>query len=284
MRIREKRVYPMKQRHYNAGDIILKEGDPSDFAYKIVSGEVEVFTDFEGQTVILGVMKAGEFLGEMGIVDGQPRSASARARKKATLMIFERKEFLRLICKDSSSAYRMITRLCEQLRSISRRLAGSTGTMKPGDTAGGKASVREPQATSAYISSKSESTNFRFTVSTVSPQLGPHIPKEGITVTKLPFSVGRLLPRKGPELFMPIDLRLPDSRPFRLSRQHFALYQGQDGCGVLDLGSTLGTEINGEFLGRDFGKDFEYLKPGKNRIVAGGVDSPFAFTVLMEPV
>ena len=35
----------MKQAKYNAGDIIFKEGDPSDFVYKIVSGEVEVFME-----------------------------------------------------------------------------------------------------------------------------------------------------------------------------------------------------------------------------------------------
>ena len=52
----------MKRRTYNAGDIILKEGDPSDVVYKIVSGDVEVFKEQDGQTIVLGVMKEGEFL------------------------------------------------------------------------------------------------------------------------------------------------------------------------------------------------------------------------------
>ena len=70
----------MKKRAYNAGDIILREGDPSDVVYKIVSGDVEVFKEQDGQTIVLGVMKEGEFLGEMGVVDDEPRSASARAK------------------------------------------------------------------------------------------------------------------------------------------------------------------------------------------------------------
>jgi len=51
---------------------------------------------------------------------------------------------------------------------------------------------------------------------------------------------------------------------------------------VLDLGSTLGTEVNGEFLGHHFGKDFEYLEIGENAVTAGGVGSPFTFKVLLE--
>ncbi len=35
----------MKEQAYNAGDIILREGDPSDVVYKIVSGDVEVFNE-----------------------------------------------------------------------------------------------------------------------------------------------------------------------------------------------------------------------------------------------
>ena len=51
---------------------------------------------------------------------------------------------------------------------------------------------------------------------------------------------------------------------------------------VLDLRSTLGTEVNGEFLGEHFDKDFKYLNMGENTITAGGMESPFTFTVRLE--
>ena len=60
----------MEERMYNAGDVILEEGDPSDFAYRIVSGEVEVFTRLGDQITVLGPVKAGEFLGENRITAG----------------------------------------------------------------------------------------------------------------------------------------------------------------------------------------------------------------------
>ena len=86
------------------------------------------------------------------------------------------------------------------------------------------------------------------------------------------------------ESAMHIDLQIPDLRPFRLSRGHFALYENPDGYGVLDLGSALGTELNEDFLGYSFGKDFGYLKMGDNKVTAGGIDSPFTFKILMESV
>ena len=124
----------------------------------------------------------------------------------------------------------------------------------------------------------------RLTLFPISQQLIPHLPKEGIKVMKLPFTVGRLPIGNEPESAMHIDLKIPDNSPFRLSRRHFALYQNPDGYGVLDLGSALGTELNDDFLGHNFGKDFGYLKMGENTVTAGGIDSPFTFKIIMESV
>lgn len=272
----------MKQQDYIAGDIILKEGDPSDVVYKIVSGEVEIFKERDGQTIVLGVMKAGEFLGEMGVVDDEPRSASARAKNRVSVIIYEEGEFFRLISQDAKSAEQMILRLCERVRTLSRKLAEITVSIRRTDTMRAETPIGETQDLQAQARSKGESTLLRLTLFPLSQQLIPSLPKEGVSIMKLPFSVGRLPVGKEPEPVVPIDLLVSDSRPFRLSRQHFAFYQNPRGCGILDLGSALGTEVNGVFLGHDFGKDFEYLKLGENQITAGGVGSPFTFKVVME--
>jgi len=125
--------------------------------------------------------------------------------------------------------------------------------------------------------------DYRILLVPSSPRLTPVMPAEGIEIVKLPFSIGRSIKWKETAPTMNMDLIIPDKRPFRLSREHFALYHDQEGCGILDLGSTLGIQINGVFLGRHFGKDFEYLKPGENQVVAGGLDSPFVFKVLVKP-
>jgi pSer/pThr/pTyr-binding forkhead associated (FHA) protein len=110
----------------------------------------------------------------------------------------------------------------------------------------------------------------------------PGLSAKGIKIANMPFSVGRLplgnepLPRRS------IDLKIPDARPFRLSREHFAFYRRPQGVCVVDLGSTLGTQVNGEFLGHDFSKDFVYLRRGENKIFAGGSDSPFTFRAVVK--
>jgi len=275
----------MKQVKHTAGDIIFKEGDPSDFVYKIVSGEVEVFMEAGGKTVILGLMRAGEFIGEMGIVDDQPRSASARAKNQVSMIIYEENEFLRLISRDSESAEKLILRLCDRLRNVSRKFTEAAVSMKKGGPKEPIASGPRPHdhSTSPGIRAKG-SVRVRLVLIPQSQKLIPLLPKEGIQIMTLPYAVGRQPVEDEPESAMPIHLQIPDSAPFRLSRQHSALYQNPEGCGVLDLGSALGTGLNEDYLGHNFAKDFGYLKMGDNKITAGGLDSPFSFNVLMESI
>ena len=87
----------MEQHKFNPGDLILQEGDESQVVYEILSGEVEIFSDVENQSVVLGTVKSGEFLGEMGIIDDQPRSASARAKTDVMAVILQKAEFMDLV-------------------------------------------------------------------------------------------------------------------------------------------------------------------------------------------
>jgi hypothetical protein len=94
-----------------------------------------------------------------------------------------------------------------------------------------------------------------------------------------PFVVGRRpvagegLPPRQP------DLMLDDPGPFRLSRNHFMIEQRREGYHVRDLCSTLGTIVNGQSIGGDFGTDDVLLRFGENEVIAGGVRSPFVFSV-----
>jgi hypothetical protein len=54
------------------------------------------------------------------------------------------------------------------------------------------------------------------------------------------------------------------------------------GLAVQDLNSALGTSVNGEPIGSHFRTDIAELRPGENRIVAGGMDSDFAFRALIR--
>ena len=54
-----------------------------------------------------------------------------------------------------------------------------------------------------------------------------------------------------------------------------------DGFAISDILSTLGTEVNGEYLGETFAKARAALNKGDNRVVAGGVDSPYVFRIVV---
>ncbi len=257
----------MQQRDYADGELIVAQGSPSDYVYRIRSGEVEVFSELEGQEVVLGSMKEGDFLGEMGIIEGQKRSASARAKGPVAAELLERSEFFRLISEDTSAASLLITRLGDRLRAVSEKLAQAEVSREAPPP-------RPPDPPAAAEADR------RLALFAASEQLRPFIPEAGLEVAELPFSIGRASESPtGPGVA--IQLTLPDSKPFRLSRQHFALALLEDRCAVLDLGSTLGTRVNGECLGQDFGRDFKHLDPGENEIVAGGSNSRFVFRVVL---
>lgn len=94
-----------------------------------------------------------------------------------------------------------------------------------------------------------------------------------------PFVVGRR-PVAGEVLppWQP-DLILDDTRPFRLSRNHFMIEQHDKSYYLRDLGSTLGTIVNGQPIGDYSGIDDVPLRPGENEVIAGGMHSPFVFSV-----
>jgi CRP/FNR family transcriptional regulator, cyclic AMP receptor protein len=101
-----------------------------------------------------------------------------------------------------------------------------------------------------------------------------------LSLGNLPFVVGR-----GPvawEGLPPLqpDLKLDDTVPFRLSRNHFMIEKRDGNYYVRDLCSTLGTIVNGEPIG-DFRGDDAALRAGENEVIAGGVDSPFVFSVFI---
>ncbi len=255
----------MEEREYQEGEIILKQGDPSDFVLRVMIGEVEVYTEKDGHCIILGTVRNNDFLGEMGAIQRRPRSANARAKTKVTAIFFERWEFLRLMSEEASSAYRIIVRLSERLRAVNEKLAEETV-------------LYEEQA----LGDKKEHKAVRLMLFSESESLRAYIPQDGLSITKFPFTVGRSADGAPSPPTSETDLILPDSPPFRLSPQHFSLDDSPEGYVVKDWGSTLGTEVNGEFLGEPFGNDLKNLELGENLIIAGGIHSPFVFKVILE--
>ncbi len=273
----------MELQQFNPGDLILQEGNESDVVYEVQSGEVEIFALIENRPVVLGIVTAGEFLGEMGIVEHRPRGASARARTEVVARVLNELDFVRLMSESPASAQRLIHRLSERLRGQNRKLI-EAAFLQPK-----LPDARHPGAASALDAAgegtKPRAETFRVTLAPAFQT--PYVSPEGVVIREFPYAIGRQRRSREAGTSEPIDLALPDVSPFRLSRQHFSLSHNASrydasGYFVQDLGSRLGTRVNGEFLGHHFAKDHKNLRLGDNTVTAGGMDSPYTFSVRIE--
>jgi CRP-like cAMP-binding protein len=81
---------PRKHLHFEKGDLIIKEGDYGISIYKIIEGEVLIFTKSEGMEIPLATFGRGEVIGEMVFLKGSTkrRSASARAITDVALEVW----------------------------------------------------------------------------------------------------------------------------------------------------------------------------------------------------
>jgi FHA domain-containing protein len=106
-------------------------------------------------------------------------------------------------------------------------------------------------------------------------------PARALRLAPLPFRVGRL-PVAGEAQPLEVnDLQLSDTRPFHVSRDHFAIERGPDGVQVRDRGSYVGTIVNGVQIGGHRHVATVPLAVGENEVVAGSPKSPFRFRVVV---
>lgn len=260
-------------REYSAGAALFQEGDPSDVVYLVRSGTVAVIKERGDSPVLLGRVRTGEFLGEMGVVEGLPRSATARAETPVTADIFESSQFLELVASDSELALNLIRRLSVRLRKVDNRVAqllpGSepvppaVETPKPSDTGSDWSGVAPVPVT----------------IRGGSYALQMYIGTDPIKVGKMPFTVGRVPEGPATDEDGEPDLGILDPKPHRLSPSHFILFEDHKRIFVRDCNSELGTVVNDRNLGRDFPIDQIALKPGENTIIAGGDGSPYKFLI-----
>lgn len=103
-------------KHYPAGDIIFKEGQSGDCAYLIEKGQIEIYVSNKEENTPLSLLGPGEIFGEMAILDGSRREASAKANTEVVLSVVS-KEALSERIDDADPIVRLlITMLTNRMR------------------------------------------------------------------------------------------------------------------------------------------------------------------------
>jgi CRP-like cAMP-binding protein len=96
---------------------VFNKGEPGDCLYGILSGRVRIYsTSPEGSEIILNVLETGELFGEIAILDGRTRTASAAAMERADLLRIHRDHFLPYVKANPDLILGMLSLLCDRLR------------------------------------------------------------------------------------------------------------------------------------------------------------------------
>jgi len=77
--------------------VIINEGDEGRGLYVILSGEVEVTKEQEGEQILLATLKAGDVFGEISLIKGFPATATVKAVRRSTILFLDRVYFVRLV-------------------------------------------------------------------------------------------------------------------------------------------------------------------------------------------
>jgi CRP-like cAMP-binding protein len=107
---------------FAAGTVLFREGEPGDVMYVIQSGEVEIRRRVGAIERILAVLLAGEFFGEMSIVSGQTRSATAVVRAPARLLVITPETFSAMLLGKPEIAVRMMRALATRLEQANQQI------------------------------------------------------------------------------------------------------------------------------------------------------------------
>lgn len=103
---------------FKSGETIFREGDKADCLYVIQEGEVEIRLGNR----MLKSLRRGQIFGEMALIDGSPRSASAIAISGVTIVPVNEKQFLFMVGHTPYFALNVMRVLAERLREMNRAL------------------------------------------------------------------------------------------------------------------------------------------------------------------
>ncbi len=107
----------MQERSVKANECLFRIGDPGDQMFIVRAGQIELFVkDKAGQKIVLHVAEVGEFFGELSLLDGGSRTATASALDDAELYIVDRDDLQQLFRKRPDAALDMLAAMSRMTR------------------------------------------------------------------------------------------------------------------------------------------------------------------------
>jgi CRP-like cAMP-binding protein len=108
-----------RERSYNAGDDIIKQGEEGAGVFVVLEGEAEALRD--GQS--LATLGPGTFFGEMAFLDHYRRSATVRAKTATKCLAIPRSDFVAEVKGNPELCFNMLVYMTRRVRDLDARLA-----------------------------------------------------------------------------------------------------------------------------------------------------------------
>lgn len=110
-------------RSYPKNTVIINEDDYADSLYVIESGRVKVYcSDKNGKEFIMNTMVAGEYFGELALLDDEKRSASVRTLDKSVFLIMYKDEFNKIMDEHPNICRTLIKNLTGRVRKLTSKV------------------------------------------------------------------------------------------------------------------------------------------------------------------
>lgn len=307
----------MSQAVFQPGQMIFREGDTTQEAYRILKGRVEISIAGEGKAVILAQLGDGDIFGEMAMVDERPRSASAQALEVTECEVLTAENFNEAVLQRPEILIPYLASFFERLRTANDRLrmemrlraqaeqrasvpvastsaapvarvvAPLTKSIAPPSLEMTRVSAPAPVATApsaAPVTPPPEGGYQSVILTACNDHARARLPETSVAIQKFPFRIGRKhdTPGKGATVFASNDLPIADDKPYQISRNHCSIEREGDNFFVRDRGSSLGTVVNEAPIGLAENSLTHDLRGGENQILLGSDDSQFQFKVTLR--
>jgi CRP-like cAMP-binding protein len=106
---------------FGVGQDLFREGQPPRDAYLIERGRVQISKTSGEEKIILGYREAGDVVGEMALIDNQPRSATATAVEPTVCVVITSKLFNDHMARATPLLRRILVTFTRNLRDMSKR-------------------------------------------------------------------------------------------------------------------------------------------------------------------
>lgn len=104
------------------GQVVFREGSKSDFAFIIENGQIEVSRKrLDGNIEVLDILGKNEIFGEIGMIDGGPRSATATALENTKISMISRSDLNAMTRKDPKAWFPIVKAMSARLRRSTTR-------------------------------------------------------------------------------------------------------------------------------------------------------------------